>query len=291
MLAGCLFVGGCASSPTSPSQTNSTLPSGTIYFSERSIKTLRLSDGTVTNLADGGMPNVRPDRSIVAVVATNLALISPDGTQATVIIPKSGQSATGFDASFKDPQVSPDGRYIAYCQRFYDMVYVYDAKTNTVILSVGNISKSEYFTHPSWGKDGSLFVEAVPFGTIQAGGGIYRIDNTFQTIVRVDHGLNTPKKPTVSPDGTTIAFVLNSHVWTMGIDGSNARQLTTSSGTEDYPTWSPDSKWIAINDGACDLFLIPIGGGSVIDLHNQYPNSIGGSFGHCPDPGGQMDWK
>ncbi len=115
------------------------------------------------------------------------------------------------------------------------------------------------------------------------------VDKAFTTGAPVGQNLNNPTMPSVSPDGNTIAFIMNQHVWTMDLKGNGAKQLTTSDGKELYPTWSPDGKWIAVNTEACDLFLIPIGSGTAISLQSKFPNSIGPTA-HCPSDG-QMDWK
>ena len=51
--------------------------------------------------------------------------------------------------------------------------------------------------------------------------------------------------PSVSLDGTNIAFIRNGKVWAMNIDGSNPVQLFSSLGEFNNLTWSPDSKFIA----------------------------------------------
>jgi Tol biopolymer transport system component len=71
---------------------------------------------------------------------------------------------------------------------------------------------------------------------------------------------DTPAFLSASPDGTQLAFdlgdagVLKNHVWLMNIDGSNARQLTTSGLNEDGATWSPDGKYIAVRQGISYTF-------------------------------------
>ena len=63
------------------------------------------------------------------------------------------------------------------------------------------------------------------------------------------------RDPQCSPDGRQVAYVVskidikedktNSHVWTIGYDGSNDRQVTTSQDNESSPRWSPDGKYLA----------------------------------------------
>lgn len=61
--------------------------------------------------------------------------------------------------------------------------------------------------------------------------------------------------PQVSPDGKFIAYVVstvdvkadksNSHIWMIGTDGSNDRQITFSNESENSPRWSPDGKYLS----------------------------------------------
>ena len=63
------------------------------------------------------------------------------------------------------------------------------------------------------------------------------------------------RDPQCSPDGTSIAYVVsrvdvkedksNSHIWTIGIDGQNDRQVTFSQDSESSPKWSPDGKYLS----------------------------------------------
>src|SRR5207237_5979088 len=98
-----------------------------------------------------------------------------------------------------------------------------------------------------------------------------------------------PEKPAISPDGSKLAFILGEHVWTMNTDGSNAVQLTTSSGKETWPVWSPDGKWIAVFNNAVDIVIIPSGGGTSINLSTKWSPNIFLTKG--PDNTNQMDWK
>ena len=61
--------------------------------------------------------------------------------------------------------------------------------------------------------------------------------------------------PQVSPDGKFVAYVVStvdvkedkssSHIWMVGIDGSNDRQITFSNESENSPRWSPDGKYLS----------------------------------------------
>src|SRR6266550_1042107 len=63
------------------------------------------------------------------------------------------------------------------------------------------------------------------------------------------------RDPQLSPDGQWIAYVVgtvdtkedksNSHIWMVGYDGQNDRQITFSQDSESSPRWSPDGKYLS----------------------------------------------
>ena len=63
------------------------------------------------------------------------------------------------------------------------------------------------------------------------------------------------RDPQCSPDGKQVAYVVsqtdvkedktNSHVWTIGYDGTNDHQVTSSQDSESSPRWSPDGRYLA----------------------------------------------
>src|SRR5437762_5548612 len=64
------------------------------------------------------------------------------------------------------------------------------------------------------------------------------------------------RDPQCAPDGKTVAFVVSQidvkedkpgsgHVWTVGIDGQNERQITSSTDSESSPRFSPDGKYLS----------------------------------------------
>jgi dipeptidyl aminopeptidase/acylaminoacyl peptidase len=83
----------------------------------------------------------------------------------------------------------------------------------------------------------------------------------------------------VSPDGKSIIYAVATsdlarakrvaHIWTMGIDGKNPRQLTSGEKGESSPMFSPDGKWIlyiSSKDVGLQLYLMPTGGGEAKKL-------------------------
>src|SRR6266850_5184323 len=67
--------------------------------------------------------------------------------------------------------------------------------------------------------------------------------------------LREVREPQVSPDGQWVAYVVstidtkedktNSHLWMVGYDGKNDRQITFSQDSETSPRWSPDGKYLS----------------------------------------------
>src|SRR6059036_2506726 len=63
------------------------------------------------------------------------------------------------------------------------------------------------------------------------------------------------RDPQLSPDGQWVAYVVattdtkedkgNTHIWMVGFDGKNDRQITFSTDSEGAPRWSPDGKYLS----------------------------------------------
>src|SRR5512145_858832 len=63
---------------------------------------------------------------------------------------------------------------------------------------------------------------------------------------------------------TQVAFVFAGDLWSVPRSGGEARRLTTGSGVESSPRFSPDGNWIAFTgqyDGNTDVFVMPAQGG------------------------------
>ncbi len=91
-------------------------------------------------------------------------------------------------------------------------------------------------------------------------------------------GTQLLREPTLSDDH--IVFVYANDLWITGIDGGEARRLTSNEGLEQYPHFSPDGRYIAFSgqyDGNTDVFVIPMEGGEPMRLtYHPYDDIVQG---------------
>ncbi len=69
----------------------------------------------------------------------------------------------------------------------------------------------------------------------------------------------------ISPDGTTIAFAYKGDIFTVPVTGGSATQITSNPAFDNYPVWSPDSKWIAFTskrEGSFNVWMVSRHGGT-----------------------------
>ncbi|MCP5053094.1 MAG: PDZ domain-containing protein [bacterium] len=70
--------------------------------------------------------------------------------------------------------------------------------------------------------------------------------------------------PSLSPDGSRIAFCYQGDLWTVPASGGEAVRLTIHTGYDSRPSWSPGGQAIAFNSnrhGNEDIFVMPFPGG------------------------------
>jgi dipeptidyl aminopeptidase/acylaminoacyl peptidase len=98
---------------------------------------------------------------------------------------------------------------------------------------------------------------------------------TFDDLMKVQR----ISDPQVSPDGRWIAYVQGAvdfeankvvkHLWLIGTEGGEPKQLTAGDGSDSRPRWSPDGKSVAFissRGGKSQVWVIPVNGGEARQL-------------------------
>jgi dipeptidyl aminopeptidase/acylaminoacyl peptidase len=85
--------------------------------------------------------------------------------------------------------------------------------------------------------------------------------------------------PQVSPDGKLVVYVMseldrsteksNSDLYLIPVAGGEPKRLTTSTGADNHPRWSPDGKtisFVSTRSGSAQVWLLPVDGGEARQL-------------------------
>src|SRR5215467_9214056 len=128
-------------------------------------------------------------------------------------------------------------------------------------------------------------------GCLAAGWVVFRLQSAPQLPIRASVlppegaqfylGFASTATPILSPDGSRIAFrairQAQSLLWVRDLDSLEARPLSGTEG-EQYPFWSPDSKWLGyFTQNPGKLSKIEVSGGAPVALFDA-PNGKGGSW-------------
>lgn len=99
-------------------------------------------------------------------------------------------------------------------------------------------------------------------------------------LVRTDNTNNESFHPDWKPDSSSIVYQDNGDLWTVTPTGLTTVQLTNDVLIEGVPSWSPDGKLIAYNQGAAGSFGAQI---SLIDPLTKVRRRV------TPDPANEFD--
>ncbi|MFX1707027.1 hypothetical protein PV783_23865 [Chitinophaga sp. CC14] len=140
------------------------------------------------------------------------------------------------------PCISPDGTKLALRPTLREGLVILDMAGNVLksIAGYGADHTFEYLDPINWAPDGSIL--------FKKNSSLYRTSVDFSRAFKIkDIPFSDWKGDAVaSPDGQKIAMSLNGHIWLMNADGSDLHQVTQSSQQEVAPSFSPDSRYIAM---------------------------------------------
>ena len=140
------------------------------------------------------------------------------------------------------PHLSPDGKLLALTPTVEEGLVFLDMSGNVLrnIGGYGTTHEFEYLDPIAW----------EPAGTIlfKKDGGLWRTTSDFSKATKVrDIPFSDWKgEVSASPDGKKIAIPAGNHIWLMNSDGSDFHAITESNQKELSPSFSPDSKYLAI---------------------------------------------
>jgi dipeptidyl aminopeptidase/acylaminoacyl peptidase len=125
-----------------------------------------------------------------------------------------------------------------------------------------------------------LLLVAVPDGPALAAGRSMTVDDLL--------AVKAVSDPQVSPDGKLVVYVVseldrateksNSDLYLIPTAGGEPKRLTTSSGPDHHPRWSPDGRTIAFvstRGGSAQVWLLPVDGGEARQL-TRLPIDVAG---------------
>lgn len=143
---------------------------------------------------------------------------------------------------------------------------------------------------------------------------LWTLDVATRAKKRLTQGSYSVSTPRYSPDSRQIAFVYstmgsqessffdlnadrNTDIHVIGAEGGAPRKLTTSTGSDTSPAWSPDGAWIAyvhqpdpkVWAGKSDILVIAAAGGSPKNLTAEFRDSAGAGVKWSPD-GKNLYW-
>jgi serine/threonine protein kinase len=135
---------------------------------------------------------------------------------------------------------SPDGKNLLVYLEGLEKFWMIPFPMGKPYRVLSNVITNNYFSF-NWMPDSKRIVLAAP---VQGNTGSHLLigDTTTNTFYPITNGTTEEMEPSVSPDGTKIAFQQHEENWDLvevPVDGSAMRNLLKTSRVESFPGWSP----------------------------------------------------
>ncbi len=248
--------------------------------------------GPIVKIAnDVGAPSFSPDGTKLAFMITNqeetrLIVADADGTDEAMLMSREGPDylkanevvlASRYEPDYMNmywfaPAWSLDGRSIAFPVNQsdengrYETVMAVDVETR--IERKLTDARWQQVGQPRWLEDG-LVVAASETST--GPHQLWHISLPDGTASRITRDLNSYRHTSLTSDAATLAVVQNhvvSNIWTLGNDGSDAKQLRSEAGWLNELIWLPDGRLAYTSNagGRSDIWIMNADGSGVRQL-------------------------
>ena len=165
------------------------------------------------------------------------------------------------------PDWSPDGTKIVYDTHLVPEDHNLAPGGITVMDADGNnkrLVKKSRGLHPTWSPDGKRIAFISGVDVINH---LFVMDADGGNRTQLTHDFVRKRLPSWSHDGTRIAYLANHRIWVMDSNGKNERRLTNIN-SDEHPTWSPDSEFIAFHSfqRGVGIYVVDVTSGAVDTL-------------------------
>lgn len=217
------------------------------------------SEGPERKIAGGGIagPQWRPDGKLIGYIRppTRVSLVQtfrtvqPDGSNDRSVFADSIRGESGVFAFCW----SPDGQSIAWLRNFEgenSEIFIRHLETGAERQLT---SMKVRIDEVSWANNGQILFSSDKSGNRD----IWAISERGGDVQQITRGPGEDYPSRISADSRRLVYRQEqtiSHLWTAGVDGQNARQLTVDDQLFAEPSFSPDAKRIVFTSGLGDPF-------------------------------------
>lgn len=141
------------------------------------------------------------------------------------------------------PSYSPDQKHIVFASNRignFD-IYTMPAAGSSAPVNITNNSNDDGW--PVWSPKGDKILFLSNRDDDKANHNVYTTDTDGKNVSRITFGYNVAHA-VWSPDANQIAFASNGEIYIVKLSTGVVTQLTNNSWYDDYPSWSPDNKYI-----------------------------------------------